>query len=68
MPTLLVDEEGFRIVHDVVDGQDVFKMERRKGNDAMGLPHWEPVETKSTKLLDLLYKYIIQEKTSGTSE
>ena len=63
MPTLLVDEEGFRIVHDVVSGQDVFHLERRKGDDAMGAPHWEPVETRSTKLLELLYKYIIKVHT-----
>lgn len=59
MATLLVDEEGFRIVHDIVSGQDIFTLEKRDGNDAMGDPHWTRVTTTSTKTLDLLYKYII---------
>lgn len=65
MPTLLVAEEGFRIVHDIVSGQDIFTLERRNGEDAMGEPHWDRVTTTSTKLLDLLYKYIIKVKTAG---
>jgi len=65
MPILLVSEEGFRIVHDVVSGQDVFTLERRNGTDAMGEPHWDRVETRSTKLLDLLYKFIIKDKTEA---
>ncbi len=61
MPRLLVDEEGFRIVHDILPGgDDVFTLERRDGDDAMGRPHWERVETKSTRILALLYKYIIK--------
>jgi len=63
MPTLLVDEMGFRIVHDVVSEQDVFTLEQREGNDAMGQPHWRKVETKSTTMLKLLYHYIVKIKT-----
>jgi hypothetical protein len=66
MPTLLVDEAGFRIVHDVVSEQDVFTLEKRAGNDAMGQPHWERVETKSTRMLEMLYRYIVQLKTQET--
>ena len=66
MPTLLVSEEGFRIVHDVVCEQDVFTLEKRNGNDAMGEPHWERVETKSTRMLEMLYRYIIRTQTEGT--
>jgi hypothetical protein len=62
MPTLIVDEAGFRIVHDVVSEQDVFTLEQRDGNDAMGLPHWRRVETKSTRMLEMLYRYIVQIK------
>lgn len=68
MPTLLVDEAGFRIVHDVVNDQDVFTLEKREGNDAMGAPHWTRVETKSTRMLEMLYRFILKEKTCGTSE
>lgn len=67
MPSLLVDESGFRIVHDVVSEQDVFTLEKRMGNDAMGLPHWERVETKSTKMLELLYRYILKIRTGETT-
>jgi hypothetical protein len=63
VPTLIVDEAGFRIVHDVVSEQDVFTLEQREGNDAMGQPHWRKVETKSTRMLSLLYNYIVKLKT-----
>jgi hypothetical protein len=63
MPRLLVDEEGFRIVHDVAGNEDIFVLEQRDGDDAMGLPHWRRIETKSTRMLSLLYKFIIKEKT-----
>jgi hypothetical protein len=66
MPTLLVNEDGFRIVHDVVSEQDVFTLEQRDGNDAMGQPHWRRVETKSTRMLQLLYAYILKLKTQET--
>jgi len=62
VPTLLVDEMGFRIVHDVVSGQDTFTLEQREGDDAMGQPHWRKIETKSTTMLKLLYQYIVQLK------
>lgn len=63
MPTLLVDEPGFRIVHDIVNAQDVFTLEKREGDDAMGEPHWVRVETKSTRMLEMLYRYIVRLKT-----
>jgi hypothetical protein len=60
VPTLIVDEDGFRIVHDVISGQDVFTLEKRQGENAMGDPHWERVETKSTKIVKMLYDYIVK--------
>jgi hypothetical protein len=63
MPTLIVDEPGFRIVHNVVSGQDVFTLEKRVGFDAMGEPHWEKVETKSTHMVTMLYSYILKLRT-----
>jgi len=60
MPRLIVDEDGFRIVHDVIGGEDVFTLEKRQGHNAMGDPHWERVETKSTKLVQMLYNYIVK--------
>lgn len=60
MPKLLIDENGFRIVHDIVSGQDVFTLERRNGCDAMGEPRWEHVKTESTRMVELLYKYILK--------
>jgi hypothetical protein len=62
VPTLLVDEQGFRIVHDVVSEQDVFTLEKRVGHNAMGEPHWEKVETRSTKMVEMLYRYILKIK------
>jgi hypothetical protein len=41
----------------------VFTLEKRAGNDAMGQPHWERVETKSTRMLEMLYRYIVHIKT-----
>jgi len=67
MPTLLVSEEGFRIVHDVISNQDVFTLEKRNGSDAMGEPHWERVETRSTKLVEMLYRYILKLKTEEST-
>ena len=60
MPRLLIDEGGFRVVHDVVSGDDVFTLERREGENAMGEPHWVRVESKSTKLVSMLYQCIIK--------
>jgi hypothetical protein len=65
MPTLLVDEEGFRVVHDVVSGEDVFTLEQRDGDDAMGQPHWRRIDTKNARIISLLYKYIIKEKVNA---
>jgi hypothetical protein len=67
MPKLLVDEEGFRIAHDIVGGEDIFTLEQRDGDDAMGQPHWRRIETKSTRMLSLLYKYILKEKANAKS-
>jgi hypothetical protein len=65
VPKLLVDEDGFRIVADVVSGQDIFTLEKREGPDAMGAPIWRKVETSKTHMVTMLYRFIVHLMTQA---
>jgi hypothetical protein len=60
MPRLLVDEDDIRLVHSVDEhGRDVFTLERREEDDAMGDPRWSPVALSSA-IVRSLYRYILK--------
>ena len=58
---LLINEPDFRLVRlDLVDGHRQYALEVRDGQDAMGVEKWRAFETRGSKSLEALFKYLIR--------
>jgi hypothetical protein len=60
MPRLLVNEPDFRIVWDVVSGNDVHILEVPDGADALGVERWRTFQTRGNKNLEAIFGYLVR--------
>lgn len=60
MPRLLIDEADFRVVEDVVSGNDIHTLEVRDGCDALGVERWRAYVIRGNKNLETIFGYLIR--------
>jgi hypothetical protein len=60
VPRCIVDEKDFRIVEDVVEGNEVFTLEVRDGCDALGVERWRTFQTRGIKNLEIIFNYFVR--------
>jgi len=59
MPRCLVEQKHFRIVEDVVDGNEIHCLEVRDGCDALGVERWKTFTTRGSANLQAIFEFMV---------
>ena len=59
MPKCIVNEKLFRIVEDVVDGNEIHCLEVPDGCDALGVERWKTFATRGSASLQAIFQFLV---------